>query len=140
MNSDQKSSLKLIVPALVFSMMVSFPVFAQDESARQSPQQDGAKVERTSSETAAVPEDASQGTENNVRDALITAEVKTALAHDKKISDSPIHVNTNEGVVTLHGNVPSFELARHAAQLAERSDGVKSVNNQLMVVSSASTD
>ena len=140
MKSDQKCSVKLIVPALLFSMMVSFPVFAQDESVRQSPQQDGVKVEQTSSETAPIAENASQGTESTVRDALITAEVKTALAHDKKVSDSPIHVNTNSGVVTLHGNVPSFELARHAAQLAERSDGVKSVNNQLMVVSSASTD
>jgi len=140
MKFDRKYSIKLIVPALLFSMIVSLPVFAQDESAPQLPQQDGVKVEQTSAQTAAVAEDASQGTENNVRDALITAEVKTALAHDKKISDSPIHVNTNAGVVTLHGNVPSFELARHAAQLAERSDGVKSVNNQLMVVSSASTD
>ena len=135
MKSDQKYSVKLIVPALLFSMMVSFPVFAQDESA-----QDGVKVEQTSSDTAPVAENAYQGTESTVKDALITAEVKTALAHDKKVSDSPIHVNTNSGVVTLHGNVPSFELARHAAQLAERSDGVKSVNNQLMVVSSASTD
>ena len=53
---------------------------------------------------------------------------------------SAIHVTTTAGVVTLKGNVRSPEMAQHAAQIAEQTNGVKSVNNQLMVLSSASTD
>ena len=84
--------------------------------------------------------DAYHGTKRAVKDTTITAEVKTALKQDKEVGSSEIHVSTTAGVVTLKGKVPSPDMAAHAAQVAEQSNGVKSVNNQLMVVSSASTD
>jgi len=133
-----RCTFKLIVLAILFGMVLSVPAFAQDEPASQSMHQAGQEVERGGSDTAA--KDAYHGTARAVEDTTITTEVKTALARDKNVSSSAIHVTTTAGVVTLKGNVPSPEMAEHAAQLAEQTNGVKGVNNQLMVVSSASTD
>ncbi len=135
-----KGAFKLTVPAILFGMVLSVPSFAQDEPASQSMDQAGQKVEQAGSDSVAAAKDAYHGTERAVKDTTITAEVKTALTRDKNVRSSGIHVTTTAGVVTLKGNVPSPEMAKHAAQLAEQSNGVKSVNNQLMVLSSASTD
>ncbi|MGA7870057.1 MAG: BON domain-containing protein, partial [Candidatus Binatus sp.] len=102
--------------------------------------QAGEEVEQAGSDTAAAAKDAYHGTERAVKDTTITAEVKTALARDKNVGSSGIHVTTTAGIVTLKGNVPSPQMAEHAAQLAEQTNGVKSVNNQILVVSSVSTD
>ncbi|MGA3229874.1 MAG: BON domain-containing protein [Candidatus Binatus sp.] len=135
-----KYSFKLIVPAILFGMVLSVPAFAQDEPASQSMHQAGDKVEQVGSDTAGAAKDAYHGTERVIKDTTITAEVKTALARDKNVSSSGIHVTTTAGVVTLKGNVSSREMARHAGQVAGQTNGVARVNNQLMVVTSANTD
>jgi hyperosmotically inducible periplasmic protein len=135
-----KYSLKPVVPAILLGMVLSIPAFAQDQPASQSMHQAGEKVERAGSDTAAAAKDAYHGTERAVKDTAITAEVKTALARDKNVSSSGIHVDTVAGVVTLKGSVPSPEMAQQAAQLAEQTEGVKSVNNQLLVITSANAD
>jgi hyperosmotically inducible periplasmic protein len=135
-----KPSLKLAVPAILFGMVLSLPCFAQDEPASQEMHQAGQKVEQAGSDTADAAKDAYHGTERAVKDTTITAKIKTALAGDKNVRASAIHVDTVAGVVTLNGQVSSLEMAQHAAQVAEQTEGVRSVNNQLMVVSSASAD
>jgi hyperosmotically inducible periplasmic protein len=135
-----RHSFNQIVPALLFGMVLSAPSFAQDQPASQQMDQAGAKMEQAGSDTAAAAKDAYNGTERAARDTTITAEVKTALARDKEVTSSLIHVDTIAGVVTLKGNVPSPEMAQHAMQLAEQVNGVQSVNNQLMVITSANTD
>jgi len=135
-----KYSFKPVVPALLLGLVLSVPAFAQDQPASQSMHQAGEKIEQAGSDTATAAKDAYHGTERAVRDAKITGEVKTALAHDKNVSSSGIHVDTVDGVVTLKGSVPSPEMAQQAAQLTEQTEGVKSVNNQLMVITSANTD
>ncbi|MGA8795286.1 BON domain-containing protein [Candidatus Binatus sp.] len=135
-----KYSFKLIVPAILFGMVLSVPAFAQDEPASQSMRQAGDKVEQVGSDTAGAAKDAYHGTERVIKDTTITAEVKTALARDKNVSSSGIHVTTTAGVVTLKGNVSSREMAQHAGQVAGQTNGVARVNNQLMVVTSANTN
>lgn len=99
--------------------------------------QAGDKVAQAGSDAAAAAKDAYHGTERVIKDTTITAEVKTALARDKNVSSSGIHVTTTAGVVTLEGNVSSREMADHAAQVAGQTTGVARVINQLMVVTSA---
>jgi hyperosmotically inducible protein len=132
-------SFKLIVPAILFGMVLSVPSFAQDDNApaSQSMHQARDKVAQAGSDAAAAAKDAYHGTERVIRDTAITAEVKTALARDKNVSSSGIHVTTTAGVVTLEGNVSSAEMADHAAQVAGQTTGVARVKNQLMVVTSA---
>jgi len=137
-----KYSMKLIVPALLCGMALSAPALAQDTNAPASQQmhEAGQNVEQAGSDTGAAAKDAYHGTVRAVKDTTITAEVKTALVRDKSVSASAIHVNTIAGIVTLKGNVPSPEMAQRAAELAARTDGVKNVNNQLVVVSSSASN
>ena len=135
-----RCALKLVVPAILLGMVLSVSSFAQDEPASQDMHQAGQEMKQAGSDTAAAARDAYHGTERAVKDTTITAEVKSALARDKNVSASSIHVDTVDGVVTLRGNVTSVEMADHAAKLAQQTSGVKSVNNQLLVVSSAMAD
>jgi hyperosmotically inducible protein len=138
-----KCSFRLTIPSILFGMVLSVPALAQDDSspASQSMHQAGQSVEQAGSDTATAAKDAYHGTKRAVEDTTITAGVKTALTRDQTVRSSEIHVSTVAGVVTLKGNVASPDIAARAAQLAEQTDGVKSVNNQLMVVSnSASTN
>jgi hyperosmotically inducible protein len=77
----------------------------------------------------------------SVRDAsdnaVITSKVKTALALSKHVSAFDISVDTEDGVVTLKGRVPSEENRRIAEEIARDTSGVKQVRNQLTVDSSA---
>jgi len=139
---DIKYSLKRVVPAIVAGFFLSVPAFAQNDSApaSQSMHQAGEKIEQAGSDTAAAAKDTYYGTERAVKDTTITAKVKTALERDRSVGGSGIHVDTVAGIVTLKGSVPSPEMAQHAAKLAEQTEGVKSVNNQLMVITSSATD
>jgi hyperosmotically inducible protein len=140
-----KYSFKLIVPAILFGMVLSVPAFAQDAGApdpnapaSQQMHEAGQQMENAGSETGAAAKDAFHGTERAVKDTTITAAVKSALVRDKNVKASGIHVDTIAGVVTLKGHVASPEMAEHAAKVAEQTDGVRSVNNQLMVVNTSS--
>jgi len=137
-----KYAFKLVGPTALLGLAMCVPCFAQNDStaASQSMHQAGQDAEQAGSDTANAAKDVYQGTKRAVKDTAITAKIKTELKEDKTVGSSVIHVTTTAGVVTLQGKVPSPEMAAHAAQLAEQTDGVRSVNNQLVVVSSASAD
>jgi len=146
---DTKYSFRLIVPAVLFGMVLSLPAFAQDSSAPatsnpnapagQQMREAGHEMENAGSDTVAAGTDTYHATKRAIKDTTITAEVKAALEKDK-LPASEIHVHTKAGVVTLKGNVPSPDMAARAAQIAQQKDGVKSVDNQLMVANSSRAD
>lgn len=68
-----------------------------------------------------------------IDDATIGTRLKAALAADPELSALKINVDTTQGAVRLRGEVKSVQLRRKAEDLARRIDGVKSVDNQLMV-------
>jgi hypothetical protein len=146
---DTKYSFRLIVPAVLFGMVLSLPAFAQDSSAPatsnpnapagQQMREAGHEMENAGSDTVAAGTDTYHATKRAIKDTTITAEVKAALEKDK-LPASEIHVHTKAGVVTLKGNVPSPDMAARAGQIAQQKDGVKSVDNQLMVANSSRAD
>jgi hyperosmotically inducible periplasmic protein len=69
----------------------------------------------------------------NVSDSAITADVKAKLLADPGTKVFDIHVETNRGVVTLHGTVRSTAEKELAERLAKSADGVKAVDNDLIV-------
>jgi hyperosmotically inducible periplasmic protein len=69
----------------------------------------------------------------NVTDSAITADVKAKLLADPGTKVFDIHVETNRGVVTLHGTVRSTAEKELAERLAKSADGVKAVDNDLTV-------
>ncbi|HET9926431.1 MAG TPA: BON domain-containing protein [Methylomirabilota bacterium] len=62
-----------------------------------------------------------------------TSKVKTALMLSKHVSTFDINVTTNQGAVTLTGEVPSEETRRLAVAIAQDTPGVKLVQDNLVV-------
>lgn len=69
----------------------------------------------------------------SVNDAAITASVNAKLAADKELSALRINVDTADGRVALRGTAPSQAARERATQIAAAVEGVRSVDNQLMV-------
>jgi len=135
----RKHSLKFVAPAVLLGLAMAMPAFAQ-ESAGDAMHSAGANLKQAGADSAAAAEDAYNGTKIEVKDTTITAKVKTAMHDDSTIGRSEIHVSTRAGVVTLKGQVSSREVADRAADVASRVEGVRHVDNQLMVSSAARTD
>jgi osmotically-inducible protein OsmY len=68
-----------------------------------------------------------------VTDAAITTAVKTKLLGDTKTPGLKIDVDTDDGVVTLHGDVATPEARTEAVRLARTTKGVKRVVDKLTV-------
>jgi osmotically-inducible protein OsmY len=64
-------------------------------------------------------------------DALLIAEVKSALANDGVADNYPVAVDCDHGTVLLSGVVKSARDAKHAGDIAAAADGVTGVKNQL---------
>lgn len=68
-----------------------------------------------------------------IDDATVTTRVKTALLGEPSLKSVPISVETMQNVVQLSGFVDSQQTKLKAAEVALRVDGVRSVNNSLIV-------
>lgn len=71
-------------------------------------------------------------------DAWLTMKTKIALMTAEGVSTSDLNVDTVQGVVTLHGKVPTDAEKAKAEATARRVDGVKDVKNLLQIVPDAS--
>lgn len=67
-------------------------------------------------------------------DAWVTAKIQAKYFMDDDVKGHEINVDTNEGVVTLRGEVESEAQRRQAVALARNTEGVKSVTDQLKIV------
>jgi len=70
-------------------------------------------------------------------DSWITTKVKLELMTADNVSSTDINVDTNDGVVVLHGKVHTDMEKQKAESVARATDGVKSVKNLLQVVPSS---
>lgn len=70
---------------------------------------------------------------DKVADAAITTAVNAELAKDSDLSALQINVDTVDGKVLLKGNAPTQEARERATRLASAVDGVRSVDNTLVV-------
>lgn len=68
-----------------------------------------------------------------IGDAALTSKVKTIFLADPNISGLKIDVDTKDGVVTLTGVVPTADDKARAVESARKTDGVKSVVDNLTV-------
>jgi osmotically-inducible protein OsmY len=66
-------------------------------------------------------------------DAAITTSINTALAKDAQLSALRIDVDTQDGKVNLSGKAPDETSKTRATTLAQGVEGVKSVENRLVV-------
>lgn len=128
--------LKMILPAFMLGMAFTAPIFAQEAngSASQSMHQAGESAENAGSEAGHAIKHAYQGAATAVTDTAITAMVKGALHENKITSGSEIHVDTVAGVVTPKDIVASANVSATAQQIAQQTNGVKDVRNELTMV------
>jgi hyperosmotically inducible protein len=68
-----------------------------------------------------------------ISDAWITSKVHWFFVGEDVLDGSDIDVDTNNNVVTLKGRVPSEAARARARVLAERTEGVREVRDQLVV-------
>ena len=66
-------------------------------------------------------------------DAAITTSINAALVNDPQLSALRIDVDTQEGRVNLSGKAPDESSKTRATTLAKAVEGVKSVENRLVV-------
>jgi len=78
---------------------------------------------------------AAKDAKDTVADASITASVNAKLASDKELSALRINVDTVDGKVALRGSAPNASARDRATQIASSVDGVRSVENQLVISS-----
>jgi hypothetical protein len=156
-----KSRLRnsLIIPAAILSTMLAVPAFAQtgiphstdnttnpnaqnatNPDAQVPPQAPGTSVGNGQPAIPAQQSDsnnANGGSSNSFTTALkdtdITAKVMYALHEDNATSGTDIHVTTNNGVVTLYGKVQKDHQAMEAVKVAQSTEGVREVVNQLAI-------
>ncbi|MCB1929278.1 MAG: BON domain-containing protein [Rhodocyclaceae bacterium] len=72
-----------------------------------------------------------------VSDTVVTTKVKTALAADTTTEAIEIEVETTRGVVSLRGEVDSEAESKQAEKLALGIEGVREVDNELIVAKDA---
>ncbi len=71
--------------------------------------------------------------QRTVRDATLTAKVKTKLLLNENTSGLAINVDTDNGAVTLSGKVDSEEEKELAVRIAQNTEGARSVSDRLTI-------
>lgn len=70
-------------------------------------------------------------------DGYITTKAKLSLLTTGGVRGSSVHVDTNDGIVTLYGKVPTTDQRATAEKAVSKIDGVRQVKNLLQVVADA---
>ncbi|WP_422017933.1 BON domain-containing protein [Roseateles sp.] len=128
-----------VLTALVLTAALGACSRHQDDELTAGQRLDGAiaDAKQTARETTADAKQAVSEAETSAArassDMAITAKVNAALAVDDKLKATQINVDTRDGQVTLTGQAPDATSRERATTLASAVDGVKQVNNQLVV-------
>lgn len=112
-----KSKRLLSASALLGVLWFAIPLYAQAEG--DSIEGDARQMDESA------PAD--------VYDAGIISRIKTALAINPITKDAKIHVNTDNGIVNLTGNVSNASVMQEAQEIARNAGHVKGVRNYLKV-------
>jgi hyperosmotically inducible protein len=112
-----KSNRLFATAALLGAISFAMPIYAH---AQDNSMEGGAK-------------EMYHGAKTDVRDTAITTKVKTALDTDPITKSATIHVDTNDGIVNLTGEVPNAKVMQQAQRIAQNTEQVKTVQNNLTV-------
>lgn len=92
-----------------------------------------ADIRRESAEAKSDISTAANQAGDKIKDASITTKVNAELARDNDLSALKINVDTVSGNVVLRGSAPNAAARDRATLIAQRVEGVLSVDNQLTV-------
>ncbi len=118
-----KSNRLFATAALLGAISFSLPLYAH---AQDGSMESGAK-------------EMYHGAKTDVKDAAITTKIKTSLATNPITKSYTIHVDTDNGVVNLTGDVPNAKVMAEAEKVAQNTEHVKSVQNNLKLDASSAS-
>jgi hypothetical protein len=123
----------------ILSFGLAVPALAQSDNvpASTSMQSAGHSIKNAGSDTWAATKDTYHAAKTALRDTEITAKVKAALHRDSTTHPYDIDVTTTAKVVTLEGKIPSHDVAARAKQLAMETEGVRGVQDRMVIISAA---
>src|SRR5262245_1521250 len=110
---------RFLLRTVPIALVAAFAVACQERPANRAeraPEHPGAKVD-----------------DSKLNDAGITARIDTAYMVNPHLSATAIDVDTDHGVVTLSGKVPSDVHRDLAVAIAKGADGVRDVHDRLSV-------
>jgi osmotically-inducible protein OsmY len=128
---SKKGFLLVLGTTMAFGLFPMTQAFSQDSAAGQEMHQSGEAIKQAGSDTAASVKHAYHGTADEVSDATLTTKVKSKLLADAKVRPYSIHVESDQGAVTLDGAVDSPSTAKYVDSVVASVDGVQTVNDKL---------
>jgi hyperosmotically inducible protein len=106
-----------------------------EDKAKEIAEETADKTKEIAGEIADKSKEAVSATGELITDGWITAKITTKLADEKELKNSKVNVDTKDRVVTLKGTVASNTAKARAASVAEGTEGVARVVNELTVKS-----
>lgn len=104
-----------------------------ESPAKQAQQEPSAAAKKLDEASKAIGETTTQAAKA-LDDAATTALVKSALVAEPGLKALTIDVETSNGVVTLYGTTDSPESREKAVRVASKVEGVRSVQDKLVIV------
>jgi osmotically-inducible protein OsmY len=92
-----------------------------------------AEVQQTASDAAATVKVESAKAREQLTDAWLTTKIQSKFVGDREIKATDINVSSHDGVVTLKGRVLNDPMRKLAVAIAQNTDGVREVVDQLNV-------
>jgi hyperosmotically inducible protein len=137
MNTVRKSGVAILLLSAIGLAACDSPKPGPAETAGRNLDQAvrtaGTAVGDAAEKTGQAIGDVAEKTGQALGDGAITSKIKTAILGETGLESLQIHVATASGVVTLTGTVDSQANSDRAASIATTVEGVKDVENRLMV-------
>ena len=92
-----------------------------------------AEVQQTASDAAATVKVEGAKAREQLADAWLTTKIQSKFVGDREIKATDINVSSHDGVVTLKGRVLNDPMRKLAVAIAQNTDGVRQVVDQLNV-------
>jgi osmotically-inducible protein OsmY len=128
---NTRNRRRTAVPALALALLVGNGMVATNARPEQGSTDSSSSVSRENDSVSVKAEHHYNSPAERANDALLIAEVKSALAEDGVGDGYPVAVDCDHGKILLSGVVRSAQDAKHAGDIAAAAQGVTGVNDQL---------
>ena len=118
----------------IAALLAAGPALAQDKPTM------GQKIEQKTDAATDKVKETAKDAKVGMTDSWLTSKTKIALFADDRVKGRQVSVETQNGKVTLRGKVDSAEAKAAANEIAKGIEHVKSVRNELQVVTPAQRD
>ena len=126
-----RTSIFAIVATALLGALPMERAFGQDSTAGQEMHKGGEAVENAGSAAGKSVEHVYHASVDQMSDAALTTKVKSALWRNERTRKYSIHVESDQGKVTIDGAVRSRKSAKYVQAVVAAVEGVHKVDNKL---------